>query len=81
MDFSRFITDGKPCAVKVACTVWIGGKSGDCIKGLPININNTPNHPTIEGNLRRWCRQSNYGSRKYLPFVSSDGCKLNVKCF
>lgn len=52
MDFSRFIADGKPCAVKVACTVWVGGKSGDCIKGLPININNTSDYPTIEGHLR-----------------------------
>ena len=30
--------DGTPCAVKVACTVWSGGKSGDNIKGLPITI-------------------------------------------
>ncbi len=33
-----FITDGTPCAVKVACTVWTGGKSGDNFKGLPIRI-------------------------------------------
>lgn len=30
--------DGTPYAVKVARTVWSGGKSGDCIKGLPIAI-------------------------------------------
>ena len=30
--------DGTPCAVKVACTVWTGGKAGDNIKGLPIGI-------------------------------------------
>ena len=30
--------EGTPCAVKVACTVWSGGKSGDNFKGLPITI-------------------------------------------
>jgi len=30
--------DGKPCAVKVARTVWVGGKLGDNIKELPIDI-------------------------------------------
>lgn len=30
--------DGTPYAVKVACTVWSWGKSGDYIKGLPIAI-------------------------------------------
>ena len=30
--------DGTPCAMKVACTVWTGGKVGDNIKGLPIGI-------------------------------------------
>ena len=30
--------DGTPCAVKVACTVWSGGKAGDNFKGLPITI-------------------------------------------
>ena len=33
-----FEFDGTPCAVKAACTVWSGGKSGDYIKGLPIAI-------------------------------------------
>lgn len=27
--------DGTPCAVKIARTVWGGGKPGDDIKGLP----------------------------------------------
>ena len=30
--------DGTPCAVKVACTVWSGGKDGDYFKVLPIAI-------------------------------------------
>ena len=30
--------DGTPGALKGACPVWSGGKSGDCIKGLPITI-------------------------------------------
>jgi hypothetical protein len=30
--------DGTPCAMKVACTVWTGGKAGDNIKCLPISI-------------------------------------------
>ena len=30
--------DGTPDAVKVACPVWSGGKSGDNFKGLPITI-------------------------------------------
>ena len=30
--------DGTPYAVKVACTVWSGGKAGDNFKGLPITI-------------------------------------------
>jgi hypothetical protein len=30
--------DGTPCAMKVACTVWTGGKVGDSIKDLPISI-------------------------------------------
>ena len=30
--------DGTPCAVKVACTVWSGGKGGDDFKVLPITM-------------------------------------------
>ena len=33
-----FVIDGAPCAVKVACTVWSGGKGGDKLKTLPIAI-------------------------------------------
>ncbi len=35
-------TDGTPDAVKVACPVWSGGKSGDYFKGLPITISGNP---------------------------------------
>ena len=36
----RSFSDGTPCAAKVACTVWTGGKSRDTliIKGLPIGV-------------------------------------------
>lgn len=34
----EFIIDGAPSAVKVACSVWTGGKVGDYIKFLPISI-------------------------------------------
>lgn len=30
--------DGTPYAMKVACTVWSGGKDGDNFKALPIRI-------------------------------------------
>lgn len=30
--------DGTPCAGKLACTVWGGGKLGDNFKGLPITM-------------------------------------------
>lgn len=30
--------DGTPCVGKLTCTVWDGGKPGDCIKWLPIVI-------------------------------------------
>nr|QQP61362.1 hypothetical protein [Enterococcus faecium] len=33
-----FIDEGTPYAVKVARTVWTGGKDGDNIKLLPISI-------------------------------------------
>ena len=41
MDTSQFENkqiDGTPYAVKVACTVWTGGKDGDDFKVLPISI-------------------------------------------
>ena len=34
----KYIYDGTPCAVKVARTVWSGGKVGDNLKDLPITI-------------------------------------------
>ena len=37
-----FFNDGTPCAVKVACTVWVRGKGGDYIKVLPIDIFDSP---------------------------------------
>ena len=36
----EYHTDGTPCEVKVSCTVWVRGKSGDDFKGLPIDIVN-----------------------------------------
>ncbi len=37
--FKQLIMARTPYAVKVACTVWSGGKAEDNIKGLPITIN------------------------------------------
>ncbi len=46
--------DGAPCAVKAACTVLGGGKSGDRIKGLPIAIRcQEPGHETVDGGRGR----------------------------
>ena len=43
--------------MKVACTVWSGGKSGDNFKGLPIAIGRKkPGHEAAHG--RRWCSRS-----------------------
>lgn len=39
---SKIIFDGTPCAMKVARTVWTGGKLGDNFKELPISIFNSP---------------------------------------
>ncbi len=45
--------DGAPCAVKAACTVLGGGKSGDGIKGLPIAIRReVAGHETAHGGSR-----------------------------
>ena len=41
-------TDGTPDAVKVACPVWSGGKSGDNLKGLPITISRKTILPGID---------------------------------
>ena len=44
--------DGTPCAVKAACTVWSGGKSGDYIKGLPIAIRRqVSGHQAVYGEI------------------------------
>ena len=46
----KFISDGTPCAVKAACTVRSGGKSGDNFKGLPIAIRRkVPGHEAVHG--------------------------------
>lgn len=37
-ELKKYYLDGTPCAMKVACTVWTGGKVGDSIKDLPISI-------------------------------------------
>ena len=44
--------DGTPCAVKVACTVWVGGKVGDYFKDLPIDIIDTADPPAASRRLR-----------------------------
>lgn len=38
MNYFETLNDGAPCEGKLSCTVLSGGKSGDCIKGLPIAI-------------------------------------------
>ena len=46
--------DGAPCAVKAACTVLSGGKSGDHFKGLPIAIRcQVSGHEAADGWRRR----------------------------
>jgi len=40
--------DGTPCAVKIARTVWSGGKAGDYFKGLPIAIKSCSKTETLE---------------------------------
>ena len=42
------MTEGTPCAVKAACTVWSGGKPGDNLKGLPITIATRPYVENVE---------------------------------
>ncbi|MGG1166282.1 MULTISPECIES: hypothetical protein [Bacillus cereus group] len=36
--YTDCLLDGTPCAMKVARTVWGGGKAGDNFKSLPITI-------------------------------------------
>ena len=47
-----YAVEGTPYAMKVARTVWCGGKRSDYIKALPIAIFDTPNDTTIAGRLR-----------------------------
>lgn len=64
------MNDGTPCAMKVACTVWSRGKSGDDVKALPIAIIWCDD--TERGGYR--CDESasrgglNYGHRACRPF-------------
>ena len=44
--------DGTPCAVKVARTVWAGGKVRDNIKDLPISIENMEYH--VQSYFKTW---------------------------
>ena len=43
--------DGTPSTMKVVCSVWVGGKDGDSIKILPIDIN-MAHLPLIETYIR-----------------------------
>ena len=45
--------DGTPCAMKVACTVWLGGKVGDSIKYLPIEIVDSSDTAAAQKCIRR----------------------------
>lgn len=47
MDTSRNYYGGTPCAMKVACTVWTGGKDGDSIKILSIGIDKIQSETTL----------------------------------
>ena len=60
MSVGMFYFDGTPCAVKVARTVWVGGKDRDNIKILPIDIINFADSATEEYALRmKLCVSSN----------------------
>lgn len=55
--------DGTPCAVKAACTVWSGGKSGDNFKGLPIAIRcKVSGYEAADGRWRRGPHRYHSGS-------------------
>ena len=56
------MTEGTPCAVKAACTVWSGGKPGDNLKGLPITIATRPYEPRYNSH-RRAGRETREGAR------------------
>lgn len=57
MGFSRdmYFLDGTPCAVKVARTVWTGGKDGDIIKVLPIGIIDIADTSAVKRCVWRLC--------------------------
>ena len=55
-------TDGTPDAVKVACPVWSGGKSGDNLKGLPITIGRGP---LLPGAYRLYLVRSAGGGKEF----------------
>ena len=52
---SHTMCDGTPCAMKVARTVWTGGKAGDYFKCLPIGIFNSSDIATVERRVWRFC--------------------------
>ena len=61
--------DGTPCAVKVARTVWIGGKGGDCIKTLPIDIwCQVSGHEAADGWRRRGTDRHDSGAAVFWTF-------------
>ena len=67
--------DGTLCAVKAACTVWSGGKSGDNFKGLPIAIRcKVPGNEAADVR-RRCCPYRYYSCTSAFWFV------LNWICF
>ena len=49
--------DGTPCARKLACTVWSGGKAGDNIQGLPITITGYADRKK-SGRIYTWTKRS-----------------------
>ena len=54
--------------MKVACTVWSGGKSGDNFKGLPIAIRREkPGYETIDGGCGRRNRGHGAGAPAVRP--------------
>ena len=55
MNYFETLNDGAPCEGKLSCTVLSGGKSGDCIKGLPIAIR--PRHPLCLPDFQPGCAE------------------------
>ena len=69
--------DGAPCAVKVACTVWSGGKSGDNFKGLPIAIRcQVSGHETSDGWRRGTDRHDSGAAAFWIFWLNYDILKL-----